>query len=153
MFARLAQIAAAWMALFLCGPAHATPLAYGTYYDENLQAACSGQNCRIDFSQIPANKLLMVSKITCMVASAGPVFAGILQVSATFGGAPLPRSLILSPPPSQYNNNASLYYTNLQQDTRYLIGQGRFPAIILYTSVPSGNIVCTLIGELVNPIQ
>jgi hypothetical protein len=151
MFARFAQIAVASLALVVGHQAQATPLAYGSYYDEFLAGNCSTGVCRINFSQVPTDKLVMISKISCSAFTAFPVVQGAFQVSATAGGAPLSRTLMLSPPPSQLVNGN--YYTSFREDTHFLIGQGRFPFVFLSApGVISGVIQCTLIGDLVSPV-
>ena len=117
MFARLTQCAVVAFALFIGGPAKATALVYGTYYDESLSNSCFANfDCRINFSQTPADKLLMVSMISCVIGST--------------------------------------YFTNLREDVRFLVGQGRFPFVIVQ-SPTSGNVstmTSSLVGDLVTPI-
>ena len=151
MFARFSHFLVA-LALVPGGHAQAAALVYGTYYDEYMtgfSCGAGGVNCRLDFSQLPADRLLMVHKISCAATSLGPVTQGTFRVSATAGGAALSRSLVLSPS-SQSINGA--YATNFREDTHFLVGQGRFPYVqLVFTGVPT-NITCTLIGDLVNPL-
>ena len=151
MFARFAQIAIASVSLVVGGQTHATPLSYGSYYDETVQAMCANGSCRVEFSQLPANKLLMVSKINCAGFTFEPLIAANLQVSASAGGSPLSRYFYLAVPPAQLINGT--YRSNFREDTHYLIGQGRFPYVTLFSTGGAGTFTCTLIGDLVTPIQ
>jgi hypothetical protein len=73
MFAHLAQLVLVTFTLVTAIPAHAAPLAYGTYYDENNGTMCSGiGSCQVNFSQLPADKLLMVGKVSCTVSGKTP---------------------------------------------------------------------------------
>jgi hypothetical protein len=151
MFVRLVEIAVAVLALVLGSAAHATPLVYGSYYDENLFFVCSSNSCRLEFAQLPSDKLLMVTKISCSAVNGGPVLQATLRVSATAGGSFLPRFLLLSLPQALLFEGK--YYTNFREDTRYLIGQGRFPSVNLALGgVGSGTVTCTLVGDLVSPL-
>jgi hypothetical protein len=154
-FARFVQFAAATLTLLAGTPAKAVPLTYGTYYDETVpNVQCPNTSlCRLNFSQLPADKLLVVQRINCAIASSQPVGQAFLEVSATFGGGLLPRYLPILVPPSQLIG--STYWTNFREETHFLIGQGRFPFLQVVTPITSTNTVvqCTIIGELVTPIQ
>ena len=153
MFARLTQCAVVAFALFIGGPAKATALVYGTYYDESLSNSCFANfDCRINFSQTPADKLLMVSMISCVIGSTMPPAAIILEVSTTQNGPGLPRFFNLSFPAPRLIGSTD--FTNLREDVRFLVGQGRFPFVIVQ-SPTSGNVstmTCSLVGDLVTPI-
>ena len=74
MFSRLAQIAGLALGLTIGNQTNAAPLAYGTYYDETQVVSCAGSNnCRVNFSQLPADKLLMVQKINCSIQTTQPI--------------------------------------------------------------------------------
>jgi hypothetical protein len=96
-FARLAQFASVALALITATNVHAASTIYGTYYDDNAAVGCaSAAVCRLNFAQIPADKLLMISKITCYVNTvAGPPVELDLRISATSGGGNLARYLNL----------------------------------------------------------
>jgi hypothetical protein len=152
MFARLVQFAAVTLALVIGGPVHAAPLTYGTYYDETVAINCNSNGCRLNFSQLPADKLLMVQKINCAIQSTQPVAQTIFQVSATLGGSGLSRNLPIALPASQLVG--ATYWTNFREDAHFLIGNGRFPYLQLFAqAVANWTVNCTLIGELVTPIQ
>jgi hypothetical protein len=154
MFARFAQIAVVALALATGNQANAAPLAYGTYYDETINQNCSPSSlCRVNFSQLPADKLLMVQKINCVVVSVLPIVQAVFQISATSGGTNLQRQLPLAVPPSQLIG--SIYYTSFREDTHFLVGNGRFPFIAMTASntTTSWGVTCTLIGDLVTPIS
>jgi hypothetical protein len=156
MFARFAQFAFVATVLAIGGQANAGPLTYGTYYDETVSGSCaSAFSCRLNFSQTPADRLLMVSKISCRIVSSGSTLSAVtditLEVLPTPGGTPLQRHLPISIPAVQIINSS--YYINLREDAHYLIGQGRFPSVFLATGAASTIIMnCTLVGDLVTPI-
>ena len=153
MFARLAQFALAALALTIGNHANAQALTYGTYYDETVATpSCPSSNaCRVNFSQLPADKLLMVQKINCSMASTQLITGASLNISATSGGTSLSRFLPMAVPPSQALSGG--YFTNFREDTHFLVGQGRFPFVIIFASASSAwDVRCTLIGELVTPL-
>jgi hypothetical protein len=154
MFARFTQFAVA--ALILTGGAqsHAAPLVYGTYYEEYQSIICSTfTSCTLFFSQTPSDRLLMLSKIDCHVQSSTPITSNFLRISANSGGQPLPtRFLPLPLTPPIFTNNA--YFMDFYRDTHFLIGQGRFPYIVVsVVSTGSQILDCTIVGDLVTPIQ
>ena len=157
MFSRLVQATLLALGLTICNHSNAAPLTYGTYYDETVGANCgstSVANCRLNFSQLPADKLLVVQKIHCSFASSAPMVQVVLHISATLGGSTLSRYVTLALPTPQVliGNN---YWMNLREDTHWLIGQGRFPSInagmASSGTIPLMN--CTLIGELVTRLH
>ena len=156
MFARIIQRAAISLALVTGGQVYAAPLTYGTYYDEKVSTFCDSSSafCRLNFSQLPPDRLLMVRKINCSISSSLPIAQVILQISATSGGPSVStRTLPLATPPSQLISG--VYFTNFREDTSFLIGQARYPFVV--AGAQGGNDVsgfsCTLIGDLVTPIQ
>ena len=156
MFARVAKLAIVALVLVIAGQAGAAPLSYGTYYDETTFYSCSsGISCRVNFSQTPADKLLMVNKISCNSTSSAQLVQGTLHIATTFGGGDLPtRSLPLVIPTTSVLANNSAYYVSFREDAHYLIGQGRFPFLLLESPVSGTKFGrCTLIGDLVTPIQ
>jgi hypothetical protein len=154
MFARLAQFIFVALTIVIGCQAGATPVIYGTYYDESASIGCSNAIlCRVNFSQLPADKLLMVNQISCEISSgAAPVPQVNLLIAATFGGANLQRQYPLSFPPAILSSGSN--FTNVQQNIHYLIGQGRFPFVVATASTPVNfSMTCTLVGDLVTPIQ
>jgi hypothetical protein len=157
MFARFAQFAAVALAMAIVAKANAaSPLTYGTYYDEVSFANCTGTGtvCTILFSQLPSDKLLMVNKVNCRFLSSQPPTGILLGVSATSGGVNLGRFVNMALP-APGAAIGGFYATNIREDAHFLMGQGRFPTINLQLNVTSsfGQSSCTLIGDLVTPIQ
>ena len=141
----------------LCGfGASAAPLSYGEYYDEtasNLVGCSAGNPCRINFSQTPADKLVMIRKLNCAIAATAPVAQGFLNVATTNGGGSLGRNVPL-PIPSVTSTIGGTYFVNFEADIHWLIGQGRFPFVqITPSSQSTAQMNCTVTGDLVNPIQ
>ncbi len=153
MFSRFTQFALVALALVFGSPAGAAPLTYGTYYDETVSTSCIATSCRLFFSQTPADKLLMVNKINCNIVSQLQPTDLILQISSTLGGNPLTRHLRMSFSAPQFV--AGFYVVNMREDTHYLVGQGRFPSVLLGSNNTSSNFSmdCTIIGDLVTPIS
>jgi hypothetical protein len=154
MFVRFAQITVASLALVGGSQVHAVPLVYGTYYDE-VATTCALVNpstCRISFSQLPADKLLLVTKVSCTFTTSLPAARIGLFVSATAGGAAMSRYVYLAIPPNV--GNAGVFYTNISEDPHFLIGQGRFPFVIMENSGAGSYALaaCTISGNLVAPI-
>ena len=152
-FARLAQLAIVAATIVIGSPANAIPLAYGTYYDEHLSLSCSNVIfCRVNFSQLPPDKLLMANKINCRITSTTPISGAYLLISATLDGGPLTRLLPLGLPAPALIGGLNIYH--FREDAHFLIGQARYP--VVYVDLPSTttNVVmfCTLIGDLVTPI-
>jgi hypothetical protein len=98
---------------------------------------------------------LMVNKISCNSTSSAQLVQGTLHIATTFGGGDLPtRSLPLVIPTTSVLANNSAYYVSFREDAHYLIGQGRFPFLLLESPVSGTKFGrCTLIGDLVTPIQ
>jgi hypothetical protein len=156
MLARLAQFAFVALTIVIGYQAGATPVVYGTYYDETVSIGCSNATfCRVNFSQLPADKLLMVNQISCAIISgSAPVAQVNLFIAATSGGSNIQRQYPLSFPPSIVASGGN--FTNVQQNIHYLIGQGRFPFVAVSastTTLVSFTVTCTLVGDLVTPIQ
>jgi hypothetical protein len=152
MFARFFQASIVALALTISNQANAAPLAYGTYYDETVQGCVNGTSCRVNFSQLPADKLLMVGKINCQIVSGQPIESASFLISATSGGGPLQRQAPIAVTPSQLIGGS--YFTNFREDTHFLVGQGRFPYVSVNASASTGYFsTCTLVGDLVTPIQ
>jgi hypothetical protein len=154
MFARLVQFASVALALVIGSHASAAPLSYGTYYDETVYTnLCTNtQFCGVTFSQTPADKLVMVGKINCAVSSTAPPSNIILQIMPAPNSAALTRQLPISFPAPQLIGGT--YFTNFETNTHFLIGQGRFPILVSVTQIgATSQAKCTLIGDLVTPIQ
>jgi hypothetical protein len=152
MFVRFAQFAMAALGLVTGSHAHGAALVYGTYYDESKNTGCSGSECRINYSQTPSDKLLLVRKLGCIVVSGAPLTNVELFVSATEGGSALSRSFPMSFPAPRLVGTTN-YFTNINEDLHFLVGQGRFPFVSVQTNTASNYFVsCTLIGDLVSPI-
>jgi hypothetical protein len=136
-----------------------SPLSYGTYYDETSINFCgSSAQCNVYFSQTPSNDLVLVRKLRCMMTSSLTVGSAYLYISssANGGGSIIARHIPLSftPSPSGASNGLFTYFIDL--DTQWLIGQGRYPFIQISSqsgSPMSGGGDCTLIGDLVTPVQ
>ena len=152
--ARFVQFAVVAAALVSGTLAQAAPLSYGKYYDDTSGFFPCGtaSSCRINFGQLPPNKLVMVRKLHCLFSSSLPVVFAYLQVSATNGGGPIARNLPLEYAQVTAASNG-FYYTKVDTDTQWLIGQGRFQFVI-FALAQTGSISgeCTLTGELVDPI-
>jgi hypothetical protein len=153
MFARFTQITLVALALVTGGHARGAALVYGAYYDETIQTNCIGASgCRLEFSQTPADKLLMVRNIHCSFNGTALPYAAFLQISATAGGPQVTTRQLPIFLPTPYNVGSN-YISHLAADTHWLIGQGRFPYIIVLAG-NSGTLIqtCTMTGDLVNPL-
>jgi hypothetical protein len=131
MFSRLSQITLLALGLTISNHANAAPLTYGTYYDESASAVCvNATSCRLNFSQLPSDKLLMVQKINCTTVSSQPIAYAFFQISATSGGSALSRNLPIALPLAQLISGS--YSTSWETNTHFLVGTGRFPYISLF---------------------
>ncbi|MBR0689816.1 hypothetical protein JQ594_28160 [Bradyrhizobium manausense] len=145
-------------ALFIGPQTHAAPTIYGTYYDETASSVTACQNtyvCRQFLSQLPSDKLLMVTKLICVFVTQARVTEAQLYVSTTNDGSgTLPRHLNLPLPAAPAPSTSGLYYTTVDMEPQWLLGQGRYPYVVIVTS-GSGSMAidCTIRGELVTPIQ
>ena len=151
MFVRLTRLVFLATLLLAVGEANAGPTIFGTYYDETVTSGSCGSNtCRLNFSQTPADKLVLVSKINCNLQTNLPPPAFFFQIATTNGGNGLPRAIYLPFSPSILSGG--IYYTTFREDTQFLVGQGRFPYVSMgFLSGVVGNMSCTLIGSLVSP--
>jgi hypothetical protein len=152
ILARLVQFAVVALALVPGAHANAAPLTYGTYYEDFApQASCTGTICHVNFSQTPADKLLMVNRITCSSTSDGQPGTYALQISASLNGPQLAtRSYDLAATPRQPTAGGA-WITQLNETVHFLVGQGRFPYVrVDVSSIKS--FTCTLIGDLVTPL-
>jgi hypothetical protein len=158
-FSRLVQSTILVAALVIGTQAHAVPTSYGTYYDETATVSCgNATSCRVDFTQLPSNNLLLVNKIECVFSSQIAISTAAFYIATTAGGTSIARHLPLPFVPSQpgtaAQSDGSFRYT-VDVTTQWLVGQGRFPYVFFQpvtgTGLMSGD--CTLIGTLVTPIQ
>jgi hypothetical protein len=102
-------------ALIPSGSSSAAPLVYGNYYDETAQVTCSSNSfCRLNFSQSPTDKLVMIRKLNCAVNSTNSLAEGYLYISTTNGGPQIQRNLPLPIPPAPLIGGT--YWTNLESD-------------------------------------
>jgi hypothetical protein len=150
---RVLIFALAGFALISGGRSSAAPLVYGTYYDETVQFGCGSPNCQLTFSQTPTDKLLMVRKINCYAYGAGAPAVAWLAIATTFGGGQIQRTLPL-PISSVTLGGAS--YASVAADIHWLVGQGRFPFITFIlpaVASPNSSMSCTIVGDLLDPIQ
>ena len=150
MFARFLLAAIAFL-VAAGSHAKAAALISGTYYEEvQSNADCTGQGgsqCRINFSQTPSDKLLVVSRVTCSLHSSYPPGRIVLQISATSGGAPIgERSFDLAPIPR--STSATNWFTQMNETVHFLIDQGKFPYITVDLTGVIFPFRCTLIGDL-----
>lgn len=151
---RALLIALAGFTLVPAANSSAAPLSYGTYYDETVSAptCVSTSVCSVYFSVTPADKLLMIKKINCTFNTPSAVQVAVLEIATTSHGSALQRVFPLPMPPAQ--NASGNYYTSLESQPDWLVGQSRFP-FILFSTITSSNFMngtCTLRGELVDPI-
>jgi hypothetical protein len=131
----------------------AAPVVYGTYYEESpVPFSCSAaSSCVMWFSQLPTNKVTTIRKVHCRFITTKPVLSVSLNVSQSSNGGTL-RSIPL-PLPSAPQVDGSQIWGSIDADTRWLLGAGRYPSVFLDTTLISDTtIVCTLIGELADPI-
>lgn len=156
-FARLAQLAIIAGPIVIATQAPATPVLYGNHYDETSTNAanCGNLGCTLYFSQLPSNKLTLVHRVTCRFKTTSPVIVADLQISATSGGGPLPRYVQLTLNQSASSPVGGVYYTTVDTDPEFLMGQSRYPYVAIATAAGSNffDIDCTLSGELITPIQ
>jgi hypothetical protein len=136
--------------------AHATPVLYGTFYDETpgLKTCNDATYCRQNFAQLSSTKLTLATSLHCRLSTTSPVVLATLRVSATDGGAALGRyvPLTINRPPGTLSG---YYYATVDTDPRFLMGQSRYPFIEVVTDASSSLLFidCTLSGQLVDPIQ
>lgn len=154
-FAQFARSAVAAAAIFAGSQAHAAPVTVGTYYDETISGSCSSQtNCSVFFAQTPANKLVQVHKLHCVIRTTQPISIGGLFISTDGSPNAIQRWLPLPFPNTQYSAPASNteFSAYFDMTTEWFIGQGRFPFIRASTATASNSVIqCTLIGALVDP--
>jgi hypothetical protein len=151
-FARLAQVAIIAGSLVIGTQAPAGQTLYGNHYDETIPfVSCpSSTYCQLLFSQLPSNKLTLVHRATCRFTTTSPVYVANLQISATTSGATLGRWVQLT---LQSAFLGGYYFTTVDIDPEFLIGQSRYPLVEVYTVVSNTiSMECTLSGELVTPV-
>lgn len=155
-FARIAKLAFVAGAAIAAHPINAAPTIYGTYYDETVGASCgSALYCQAGFAQLPSNKLLKVRKVNCRFLADKAVTAASLYVATDSNCTNiLAHNLQLPLPIATSTSQSGQGFLTIESDTQWLIGQGRYPFIGANT-IASGQIglSCTLIGELIDPIQ
>ena len=158
--ARSTQSTLVATALLTATHAQASPVIFGTYYDETpppvLTTCQSTYVCSLYFSQLPSDKLLMVTKLICGFVSQGRVLEAQLFVAQGSGASgTLPRHLVLPIPAAPVASPSNGYfYTTVEMAPQWLVGQGRFPYIQLFTTaIGSITMDCTIRGELVDPLQ
>ena len=60
--------------LLITSAATAAPVTFGSYYDENVTppAICSASLCTVFFSQLPSDRLLLVTNVACAFVTPYP---------------------------------------------------------------------------------
>ncbi|MBR0721182.1 hypothetical protein JQ612_18585 [Bradyrhizobium manausense] len=144
--------ALAGFALVTGGNSSAAPVRYGNYYDETADVFCSTvTTCRLNFSQTPTDKLVMLRKLNCNISTTSTLFQALLHIATTNGGLGIARSLPLPVPGPIAVGTATT--TNFESDIHWLIGQGRFPYVDFDIAAQANIIVnCTMTGDLIDPI-
>ncbi|WP_194467115.1 hypothetical protein [Bradyrhizobium sp. CCBAU 53340] len=153
-FTRFAGIA--FIAPFiLAGHSQAAPVRIGTYYDETISTTCSSPSvsCAAWFSGLPSDKMVLVQRVNCNFVGSLPLVKAHFGVSVTSGGASQPREIAL---PLSITNTTAVngsYFAATDTGAEWLMGQGRFPYVEVFTNQASGtgSFKCTLIGKLVDP--
>ncbi|MGW1418597.1 hypothetical protein ACWAT4_00585 [Bradyrhizobium manausense] len=158
MSIRLASALATGAVLLSMTPGHAAATRFGTYYDDTAATAscASVTSCRLVFSQLPSDKLLLVQKVMCSVATnqSRPTDAYFRIGTGPNGINPLTRHLKLPLPAAPTADVDGFYHTSIDVDPNWLIGQSRWPFLDVVTAtVQSMSIDCALRGELVDPNQ
>src|SRR5882757_6277596 len=102
-FANLLRFAVLAGALVIASHVEAAPVAYGSYYDETSQVVdCPTPGiaglCRVNFSQTPSNKLVIITHVSCYFVAGVIPYNISLEISATSGGGSLGRSINLNIP-------------------------------------------------------
>ena len=150
-FILLASVASA---LVIASQAIAAPVIVGSYWDETASGTCGGASlCPAFFSQVPANKRLVVRRISCNIQTQYQPRRAVLQLSTTpNAGDTLPRVMPLPIPYAPPVSPGSVYYTGASLETSWLIGEGRFPYLLVEQNQPgTAGVTCTMIGDLVDP--
>jgi hypothetical protein len=151
LFARVARLATVAVALLCGSQANAGPTIYGTYYDETAVNLSCTTNCNVNFSQLPSDKLIIVRKLNCLISSQGrPVQA---QFFVSDGVTTMARHFSIPLPAAPTPASNGYYYTTVDMNPEWLIGQARYPYVAVST-LPSGTLTvdCTLRGDLYLPI-
>ncbi|MBR1120858.1 hypothetical protein JQ628_04960 [Bradyrhizobium lablabi] len=154
-FVRFAQFAiVAVTSLFIGSSAQAVAVMYGTYYDESVTPSCmsGGAACTVAFSQLPPNKLLLVTHVACFAQTTSPIVFATLGIFTAPTSGTLQRDYPLQLP--QPVQAGSVYYTQISHPVNFLIGQSRYPhvAIAAAATTNAWAIKCTISGTLINPI-
>ncbi|MBR1121131.1 hypothetical protein JQ628_06370 [Bradyrhizobium lablabi] len=151
-FRRLALFATVASALVVATQANAAPVIVGTYWDESASGMCSASLCPVFFSQLPPNKRLMVREINCNILTASQPRRAILQISTVANGADTLARVLPIPIPYVPPVAGGFYYTSANLQTRWLIGEGRFPYLLVEQNQSgTAGVTCTMIGDLVDP--
>lgn len=140
--------------LLITSAATAAPVTFGSYYDENVTppAICSASLCTVFFSQLPSDRLLLVTNVACAFVTPYPVTQIVLGINAGPTSGTQSRELPLQlPQPVVY---AGYNYMQFNQPVHFLIGQTRYPFIQAQTGGGGGNwgMKCSISGELVTQI-
>lgn len=119
--ARFAQFVTFVTALAAAMPANAASTIYGNYYDDTpgLQHCDGAAMCNFRFSQLPANKLIVIQKVHCRFETSTPVVRAYLSASATQGGPTLGRYVPLAIPNVVTAQNG-VYFVTIDADTQWL---------------------------------
>lgn len=160
-FARLCQLAAA---LLLLGVSVATPalaqnnkqIISGTYFEDRAWNVATGNSSMtFTFSQTPTNKYVNVTNVSCIVAtySSQMMPYAQLQVGTAPGQSDLGRNYTLRSISPITNANGYNYYSVGVDGMFFKLGPGRFPSIIVFSTIPSSGGLylyadCTITGTL-----
>lgn len=155
-FANYARCAAALLlfALAFAGPARAQnnkPISSGTWYEDRASVSNSSYYAAPAFAQIPADKFLDITHVTCTirVESGQNLTTVYLYAGSTSGSADLGRPMSIRGNTTFEAANSGKYYSLVTDQILYKFGPGRYPSI--FVQADSGGQIfvdCVIVGEL-----
>jgi hypothetical protein len=131
-------------------PATAAPLIRGPHYNDHQLLGCNAAECSISFAQVPANRFLIVTGVTCYGLTKNA--SNIPRLAITAQGD-LSRQQFLVPVfvGNRTSGSDTIREYVANDDVYYLVPASGFPRVKMSTFAGAGEVVslnCSIAGLL-----
>ncbi len=133
--------AAVFAFLFATLPAYAAPvIVQGLYEDTRVRSCSAVTSCAMNFSVVPAGKLLTVKHVSCRISAGGSAALTQVQLSANF------RHTYLTPVQISSTTTRTWYAGG---EMLRLVEEGATPSVsVSFVSSTNYSMACVLTGQI-----
>jgi hypothetical protein len=157
LFSRFAQAAALLLlTIGFAAPVHAQnnkQIISGTWYEDRANTTFSGTSLNLGFTQTPTNQFLNVTNVSCVViinSTQAPITIN-LNAGTVYQAFDLGRPYSIVGGATMETSGSSKIYSIDTNQVFYKFGPGRFPTIVISTSVGASvtfTAQCVIVGNL-----